>query len=401
MFYLLFILRSSLEDFGRNKLRTLLTSLGIMIGIFSVVLLISLGLGLRQYIEDMFKSLGANLLMVTPGKILQGGLSSGTSFMESGFFDAKDVNNIKRIKNMALTVPVFVKFSKVQGTKDGKMVEMLAASQDIFPLMNFQVELGRLFDKSDVEKGNKVMVLGANPAKTLFGSKEEALGKIAKMENQGFRVIGVLETKGGASVGPGLDDHVFIPTKAADSFNPSKKFWAIYGKTYDESIISETKDEIKKVLMKRYNEDNFSVNDQRELLKTFDSIFGIINIVLVAVAAISLVVGGVGVMNIMYVTVVERVVEIGIRRAFGAKKSDILILFLTEAVILSLIGGILGLSLSFTVVSIVHKFFPAYIDNNSILLAIGVSSAIGIVFGVFTARQAANLTPIEAIRNEN
>lgn len=301
---------------------------------------------------------------------------------------------------MALAVPIFVKFTKVQGTLDTKLIEMLAASPDIFPLMNFKAEAGRLFEKSDADKGSKVMVLGANPAKTLFGSKTEAIGKIAKMEGLAYKVIGVLETKGGASVGPSIDDHVFIPMKAADSFNQNKKYWAIYGKTVDESKINETKEGIKKTLLKRYHDDDFSVNDERELLNTFDTIFNMINMVLVAIAAISLIVGGIGVMNIMFVSVVERVKEIGVRRAFGARKNDILLFFLTESVILSLIGGVMGLALSFLVVSLIRLYFPAYINLTSVLLAIGVSSFTGIVFGVFPAKKAADLTPVEAIRQE-
>lgn len=400
MFYFFFILRSSLDDFRRNKLRTLLTSLGILIGISSVVLLLALGLGLRRYIQNQFSSLGANLIMVTPGKMLSGGFS-GSSMMSGGMFDEKDSIALKRIKNLSTVVPIYVKYTEVVGSSGSEVYEMMASTIEIFPLMNFKVQYGRLYDKSDVDRGNKVMVLGSNPAKKLFGDVENAVGKKVKMENIGFTVVGVLESKGGGGgIGPSINDHTFIPYKAALSFNPSKKFWGIYAKAEDEKVLASTKADITNVLLKRYHDDEFSVNDQMELLNSLNTIFNMVNMVLVAIAAISLVVGGVGVMNIMYVTVVERVSEIGVRRAFGARKSDILILFLTEAVILSLIGGILGLSLSFTVVSIVQKFFPAYIDNFSVLLAIGVSSVIGIVFGVFPARQAANLTPIEAIRNE-
>lgn len=400
MHYFLFILKSSFDDFRRNKLRTLLTSLGILIGISSVVLLIALGLGLQRYIEDQFQSLGANLIMVTPGKILAGGLTSGSTFMTSGQFDEKDVETVKKVKNLTVVVPVFVTFKELKGVKDAERYEAIAATPEIFPLMNFKADIGRLFDKSDVDRGNKVIVLGSKPAEKLFGTKNDALGKMAKLEDQGFRVIGVLESKGGGGFGPGIDDHVFIPYKSAYSFNPSKKFWGIYAKAADESILADTKEEIKKALLKRYHEDDFSVNDQMEFLEVFDTIFNMINMVLIAIAAISLIVGGIGVMNIMYVSVVERVQEIGVRRAYGARRSDILFLFLTEAIILSLIGGLLGLSLSYLVVFAIQKFFPAYINLASILLSLGVSSVIGIVFGVFPARSASHLSPIEAIRWE-
>lgn len=393
-------MQSAFEDFRRNKLRTLLTSLGILIGISSVVLLISLGLGLRKYIDDQFQSLGANLIMVSPGKILAGGLTSGSAFMSTGQFDEKDVEAVKKIKNLTAVVPMFVTFSEVKGISGADSYEIIAATPEVFPLMNFEIDTGRLFDRSDADRGNKVIVLGSKPAEKLFGTKNNALGKIAKVKDQGYKVIGILESKGGGGFGPGIDDHLFIPFKSAYSFNPSKKFWGIYAKAADETILTQTKEEIKKSLLKRYHDDDFSVNDQMEFLTVFDTIFNMINMVLIAIAAISLVVGGIGIMNIMYVSVVERVKEIGVRRSFGARKSDILSLFLIEAIILSLAGGLLGLSLSYLVVLLLQKFFPAYINLQAVLLSMGVSSVIGIVFGVFPARSAANLSPVEAIRSE-
>lgn len=398
MSYFFFVIRSSMEDFGRNKFRTFLTSLGIMIGIFSVVILIAMGLGFQAYVTDQFKSLGANLIMVTPGNMLD--QSGGGAMMEGGKFDKKDGTAISKIGNIALSVPIYVTFKKVAGKDDTRNLEMIAGSPDIFPLMNFKIDKGRLFEKTDDAKGSKVIVLGSKAAVNLFGSVEDALGKTAKVEDQGYKVIGVLQSKGGGGIGPSMDDHVFIPISAARSFNPSGKYWGIYIKTKDESQIVQTKEEIKKVLLKRYHEDDFTVSDQKELLKSFDSILSMIKLVLIAVAAISLVVGGIGVMNIMYVSVIERVREIGVRRAYGAKRSDILLFFLAESVILSLIGGAMGLGLSCVVVLIIRNFFPAYIDIPSVLLAMGVSSSIGIIFGVFPARRAANLTPIEAIRFE-
>jgi len=398
--YFLFILKSSFDDFRRNKIRTFLTSLGIMIGIFSVVILIALGLGLKKYIDNQFKSLGSNLLMVTPGKMLEGGLTSGSAFSASGIFDEKDIISVKRIKNMYITAPVVVVMATIRGPKDSDMYETIASNTDIFPLMNFKVEYGKLFDNADVVKKNKIIVLGSKPAEKLFSEKKEALGKIVKVNEQGYKVVGVLESKGGGGFGPSIDDHVFIPYKAAESFNPDKKIWAIYGKVHDESLIPQTKEEIKKTLLKRYKEDDFSVNDQQEMLSTLNTIFNMVNFVLVGIAAISLLVGGIGVMNIMYVSVVERIKEIGIRRAFGAKKLDILLLFLAEAVFLSIIGGSIGLSLSFLIVLLVQPFFPVYINLFSIILAVGISTIIGVIFGVFPARCAANFTPIEAMRFE-
>lgn len=401
MNYIFFIIKSSVGDFRRNKLRTLLTSLGILIGISSVVILLAFGLGFKKYIEDQFNSLGANLIMITPGKIFRGGVSSGSSMMSSGKFDEKDVLSVKKVKNTSLVVPVFVKNTKVEANGNTETYEMLASTPEIFPMLNFEVDKGKLFDRNDLDKSSKVIVLGAKPAEKIFGSSQDALNKTVKVENQGFKVIGVLKSKGGGGFGgPSLDDHVFIPHKSALNFNPSKKYWAIYIKAADESMLNQTKAEINNSLLKRYHEDDFSVNDQKELLDTFSSIFGMINIVLLAIAAISLVVGGIGVMNIMYISVAERIGEIGIRRAYGAMKKDIMFLFLTESIILSLIGGFLGLTFAFLIVTIIQRFFPAYINFQSVLLALGTSSAIGILFGVLPAKKASDLSPIEAIKHE-
>ena len=183
-------------------------------------------------------------------------------------------------------------------------------------------------------------------------------------------------------------------------FIPDKKFLAIIVKGRDGENLESLRNEIKERLLRRYHEDDFSVIEQAELISAISSIFGIINTVLVAIAAISLVVGGIGIMNIMYVSVVERIREIGIRRAIGATKRDILYQFLAEAILLSLLGGLLGLLFSYLIVTIIQRVFPAYIDLASIGIAIGVSSLIGIVFGVFPAKRAADLSPIEAIRYE-
>lgn len=398
MKYFSFILRSSLEDLRRNKLRTLLTSLGILIGIASVVLLTAFGLGLKKYIEDQFNSLGSNLIMVMPGKFSTSNAQSAMT--ASGKFDDKDVINLKKIKTALRVIPAFVKNSKISSGGNAATYELIASTEDIFIAMNFEAEYGKLFDKATVTKGSKVIVLGSKPAEKILGGVERAVGKIVKVEDQAFKVIGVLKSKGGGMGGQGMDDHVFIPSKAALTFNPSKKYYALYVQAKDKETVDETKLAINKTLLDRYDKDDFTVTDQKEILNTLSSIFDMLNMVLVGIAAISLVVGGVGVMNIMYVSVAERVQEIGVRRAVGANDHDILYLFVAESVILSIIGGIMGLSLSYLVVALIQPIFPAYIDLKSVLLALGVSTTIGVVFGVFPAKKASNLSPIEAIRKE-
>lgn len=392
----------AIEDFRRNKVRTFLTSLGILIGVSSVVLLMSLGLGLKKYINDQFESLGANLVYVMPGDIDAGFSGGFQSSMLTGIrLDSRDVSTLSRIKQVRYTVPVFQKVTKVTGEAESAVYEISAATEDIFPVMNVEAEYGSLWTKTDEDKGAKKAVIGPNVAEKLYGSPESALNRKIVIENISFTIHGIARSKGGGGgFGRSLDDTVYIPFKAASSFNPDKTYMLIMLQVETGDDIPYVKDQVDELLGKRYEEDEFSAIEQTEILSTITSIFNILNLVLVSIAAISLLVGGIGIMNIMYVSVVERIREIGIRRAIGARKRDILLQFLTESVLLSLFGGAAGLLLSAGVVALIRTAFPAYIDFATVFLALFVSSGVGIVFGVAPAKRAADLSPIEAIRSE-
>ena len=398
MTYFIFILRSAFEDFYRNKLRTLLTSLGILIGVSSVVLLIALGLGLKTYIKDQFDTFGTNNLYVIPGN-LDGGFRGGRPMITQ--FDNNDIKTLKRINGVVHAIPVFEKVMKVQGTIEAKNYEITATTEEIFEVLTLQIEYGRLFEKSDVSKGSKKLVIGPKAADTLFGSRQNAIGSNISINGSTYKVIGVFEEKGGGGFGgPSIDENIYMPFTASYSFNTTKKFISVYMKIENETLVPIVKQEAEKVLLKKYKEDEFSVIEQTEILNTINSIFGVLNSILVAIAAISLIVGGIGIMNIMFVSVIERIREIGIRRAIGAKKTDILWQFLAEAVLLSGIGGVLGLLIAFIAVLALQPFIPAYIDITTVFIALGVSSGVGVLFGVLPAKQAADLSPIEAIRYE-
>lgn len=398
MNYFLFIIKSAFEDFSRNKVRTFLTSLGILIGVSSVVLLIALGLGLKAYIKQQFESLGTNTLYAMPGNTSRGMASSMTSEIR---FDDKDVLSLKKVKNITAVVPFVSGYASVQGDIDTKTFEYAATTAEVFDVMNLEIEYGGPFTKSDVEKGAKKVILGPKVAERIFGSVEGVVGKTVKMKELVFKVVGIAKAKGGGGLGaPSVDEHIYIPHTAAYSFNPTKKYMMLYIKAANETVIPTIKHDATKTLLKRYKKDDFSVMEQTEILNTINSIFGILNSVLVAIAAISLIVGGVGIMNIMYVSVVERIGEIGIRRAIGALKTDILYQFLAESILLSALGGALGLLIAFVIVLLLRTLFPVYIDIMTVCIALGVSSGVGIVFGVFPAKQAADLSPIDAIRYE-
>ena len=402
MNYASFLIRSAIFDFSRSKAKTLLTSLGILIGVLSVVLLIAFGLGLKKYIQNQFESLGTNNLRLVPGKIINsgGGFRASPGSLGGISFDEKDVVSLSRISDLDLVVPVFTRSQNVSSDAKTEFSDIYHTTADVFPALNLNVTDGDLFTKEEVEKRSKVVVIGPKLAEKLFGSAEAAVGRTIKIEKVAFKVSGVLDSKGGGFGGPDLDSFVYLPYKTGYVFNTDKKFVAMIIKAKSDTDLGLVKQEITDVLTKRYKEDQFSVIEQTEILDAISSIFNIMNTVLVAIAAISLVVGGIGIMNIMYVTVTERTREIGIRRAIGARKIDILAHFLVESVILALFGGVMGLILAYLIVLAIQTLFPAYINIQSVLLALGVSSFIGILFGVFPAKKAADLSPIDAIRYE-
>jgi len=393
------LLNTTFANFKRNKARTILTSLGIMIGVLSVVLLIALGLGLKNYLKEQFENLGSNLIIVFPGNVFNeeggGGANFGAGFAGGANFDEKDVQNLKKIPEADYVVPAFFKSITIEAGSEKTSGYVQGTSEKLFPLLNNQLVAGRFFTKSDVQRKTKNAVLGLTLAETLFINPERAIGKTIKASDQRFKIIGVIEKTGDRE----MDNTANVPYKSTfGKLNPDKTFFTIYLGTNNEENITTVKEKAKKILLKRYDKDSFSVTEQTEILSTVNQIFTIVNSILVAIGSISLIVGGIGIMNIMYATVTERTKEIGIRRAIGATQKDILNQFLAEAVILSVFGGLLGLILASLIVLAIRTVFPATINLLAVTLAFGVSTIIGVFFGVFPARRAAKLTPIEAIR---
>ncbi len=355
MDYFIFILQSAYDDLKRNKIRTFLTALGILIGVAAVVLLLAFGLGLKVFIKSQFEGLGTNLIFVLPGRVLSqsgGGFRPGGGTLGGVRFDEKDVLSLKKIDEVEYVVPYFVKTVRVQSEGESEIADIRGTTEDNFSISHSEVELGEFFDTRDVKKRSKVAVLGSKIAEALFQSPELAPGKTIRVENHGFKVIGVLKKKG--DISHDSDSTVFIPYTSAFIFNSDKKFFDIHIQIKSYEKAEEVKEKIKETLLKRYEEDDFSVVEQAEILETIESILSAVSLLLVALGAISLIVGGVGIMNIMYVSVTERRKEIGIRRAIGATKQDILLHFLAESVLLSLFGGLLGLLIAYVVVFFVR-----------------------------------------------
>lgn len=392
------LIKTAFADFRRNKVRTILTSLGIMVGVFSVVMLIALGLGLKNYLKEQFENLGANLIMIMPGSGFGGeGAGFAGAFVGGIDFDEKDLNSLSRLSNVEYAVPLYFKSSLVKSGANEESLYIEGVNEEFFKLMNADLLEGEFFSKSQVQARAKVGVMGERAAINLFGETGNAVGKTVRFDNQRFKIIGVIENTGDQE----QDNSIIIPYKTTfGSMNPDKTFWSIYLGVENEDDVSSVKERAEETLLKRYEEDDFSVIEQSELLSTINQIFNIVNGVLVAIGSISLVVGGIGIMNIMYASVTERTKEVGIRRAVGATEQDILLQFLTEAVVLSVLGGLLGLLLASLLVLGIRVFFPASINLFAVIITLVISSAIGIFFGVFPARRAAKLPPIEAIRYE-
>lgn len=390
-----------LKTLLKNKMRSALTALGIIIGVWAVIVLIGIGSGLRQYVTEQFESLGANSLYIMPFNEQQLQARGGASFGQgtSVSFDENDVRLLQRINNIKAIIPIVSLNGPVTHKTEQIFTEINASTVNMLQANNFELDSGRYFNNAEMERGKKVAIIGAKVKEELFGD-QEALAKKIEYNNNFFIVIGVLKKKGSRGIGENADNQLIIPYRAGWQLTGKNEFNFIQIITKNKDVIDTVKKDVTLALSERYDKDDFSVVDQTEILGMINDILSIFTIALAGIAAISLIVGGVGIMNVMFVSVTERTAEIGLRKAVGATTKNILFQFLAESVLLSVIGGLIGFLLAVVTTLIINKFFPATITWWATGLALVVSAGVGIIFGIIPSRKASKLSPVEALRYE-
>ncbi|NLF65602.1 MAG: FtsX-like permease family protein [Chloroflexi bacterium] len=399
----------ALRGLQANKLRASLTMLGIMIGVASVIILLSIGDGVTRFVAEQFMGLGTNLVFVLPQDDPNRSESSLT------VRDAEMLGDAAILPRASAVAPVVMNSDELQyeGTVYGTMVT--ATGPEYGPMRGYEIERGRFFDETDYVGRSRVVVLGQDTVDSLFPADVDPLETTIKIRGINFQVVGILAEKGGGAFGS-QDDLALVPLTTALERLYNRRSTTT-GQTLVDMILvgAVSSDDVQDVLIDASNalrqshgitfrdEDDFLVLTQQDFLNAFGAVTGVLTLFLGAIASISLLVGGIGIMNIMLVSVTERTREIGLRKAVGARKRDILGQFLTEAVVLSVLGGLLGILLGWIGAFAVRVAVPqldASLTAGSVLLAVGFSIAVGLFFGIYPASRAAALHPIEALRFE-
>lgn len=407
MFYKLWEnVKLALISIRSSKIRSFLTMLGVIIGVFAVVELLAIGEGVKSFVTREIEDLGSNLITVLPGKMGAGQFNPAASVGVSTLI-IDDVRILKNeISEIEAISPLMLISSPLKyGDKSTASAMVLGTEPDIFRVRDAKLDSGRVLNDSDEKNENKVMVLGYPVAKSIFGD-ESAIGKKVIIRDEEIEVVGVLaKPKQSASPfgGQSFDDAVYLPFSTGKNLTKTEQVFRIVAKIKANTDIKNAKEKIKEVILKNHKDsEDFTVFTQEDLVDLVGDILNVMRALLGALGAISLLVGGIGIMNIMLVSVTERTREIGIRKAIGASQFDILIQFLIESLVLSLLGGAIGLGLSFAVAYIVKikANFEPVISPEFILLAIAFSVLIGVIFGVAPAIRAARLDPIKALKYE-
>ena len=402
-------IRIAIRGLSANKLRSALTMLGIMIGVAAVITLMAIGDGVNRFVADQFIGLGTNLVFVVPNEDPMRVQPSLT------MADADALSDIVRVPAVVASAPVYNRNVEVTYGGNADTVPIQASTPDYAEIRGYELNRGRFFNDADYNSRSRVVILGADTVEKLYPEDIDPLETDLKISGINFRVIGTLEKQGGGMFGS-QDNLMILPLSTAQErlFSARSRrtgellvdtilLQAVSSESVQDVVIDATD-----VLRQTHNisfrdEDDFAVLTQDDFLDTFGQVIGVLTLFLGAIAGISLLVGGIGIMNIMLVTVTERTREIGLRKAVGAKRSDILSQFLTEAMILSVLGGLLGIFMGFLGSSAIQWAVPdlnTSVTLSAVALAVGFSAAVGLFFGIYPASRAAALDPIDALRFE-
>lgn len=401
------LFKIALRALANNKMRGFLTMLGIIIGVASVITMLAIGQGSKRSIQAEISEMGSNMIMIQPGGDIRGGVRQEASSMET--LKLEDYQNIvDETRYVAAVSPSVNTSGQVIYGANNAPTTIYGISPDYMEIRRYQVEDGEMFSDQDIAVAAKVCVVGKTVVDNLFPGGENPVGKVIRFQKLPFKIVGVLESKGYNSMGMDQDDLILAPyTTIQKKVLAITHLQGITCSALKEEYTEQAIDEISEILRRNHKlktdeDDDFTIRSQQELSSMLTSTTDMMTVLLAAVAGISLLVGGIGIMNIMYVSVTERTREIGLRMSIGAKGIDILSQFLIESILISVTGGLIGVIFGVGSAIIVNQVahFPIFIQPWSVLLSFVVCTATGIFFGWYPAKKAAQLDPIEAIRYE-
>ena len=401
------LLKIALRALANNKLRAFLTMLGIIIGVASVITMLAIGQGSKKSIQTQIAEMGSNMIMIHPGAEMRGGVRQDPSAMQTLKLD--DFKSLQDETNFLSAVSPNVSSSgQLINGANNYPSSVTGVSPEYLEIRQLSIENGTMFTNADIQSSAKVCVIGKTIVDNLFPDGSDPIGKVIRFNKIPFKVVGVLKSKGYNSMGMDQDDVVLAPyTTVMKRLLAVTYLQGIFASALTEDMTDNATEEITAILRKNHklkepDDDDFTIRSQQELSTMLNTTTDLMTTLLACIAGISLVVGGIGIMNIMYVSVTERTREIGLRMSVGARGIDILSQFLIEAILISITGGIIGILIgigaSFAVKNIAH--WPIYIQSWSVLLSFAVCTITGVFFGWYPAQKASNLDPIDAIRYE-
>ena len=401
------LFKETIRSLSGNKVRSGLTILGIVIGIASVIALVAIGQGAQNTISKNIEAIGSNLILINPGSQRIGGINQGGGSAQS--LTIEDADAIKsEVASISAVAPSVTRRYQLTAKGNNTNTQVIGTNQDYLTVRNVAIDSGSFFNDQQLKSSAKVAVLGPTTRDDLFGTGVDPVGQTIRINKMDFQVIGVTAAKGGSGFA-NQDDVSYVPLATAQHYLSGNQYLSnISVAAADQNSMSSVQQDISDLLLARHKINDpaladFSIMNQNDIIATATSITGTFTMLLSSIAGISLLVGGIGIMNMMLTTVTERTREIGLRKAVGIRKIYINLQFLAEAVVLTFLGGIFGVILGW-IMSLTITHFVSNLTTNisvsSIILAFSVSAGVGIIFGFYPARRAANLSPIDALRYE-